>query len=142
MIENDLRKTLAYCLINQVGFMVVGVGIGTELALNGTGAHAYCHILYKALLFMSIGAVMYRTGKSKATDLGGLFRSMPLTCLLCCMGAAASSFPFFGSFVAKSMIVSAAAESHHTVAWLALLFGAASQATRRRSPAFPPRART
>jgi len=125
MIENDLRKTLAYCLINQVGFMVVGVGIGTDLALNGTGAHAYCHILYKALLFMSIGAVMHRTGKSKATELGGLFRSMPLTCLLCCIGAAASSFPFFGSFVAKSMIVSAAAESHHTFAWLALLFGAA-----------------
>ena len=54
-IENDLRRVLAYSLNNQLGFMVVGVGIGTPLALNGTAAHAFCHILYKALLFMSVG---------------------------------------------------------------------------------------
>ncbi len=78
VIENDLRRVLAYSLINQVGFMVVGVGLGTALSLNGTAAHAYCHILYKALLFMSIGSVLYRTGKSKATELGGLYRCMPL----------------------------------------------------------------
>jgi multicomponent Na+:H+ antiporter subunit D len=60
VIENDLRRVLAYCLVNQVGFMVVGIGLGTTLSLNGTAAHAYCHILSQALLFMSIGAVIYR----------------------------------------------------------------------------------
>ena len=126
VLENDLRKVLSYSLINQVGFMVVGIGIGSGLSLNGTGAHAYCHILYKALLFMSIGAVIYRTGKSKATQLGGLVRSMPLTCLFCCVGAAAiSAFPLFSGFVSKSMIMSAAAEEHRTFVWFALLFASA-----------------
>ena len=126
VIENDLRRVLAYSLINQVGFMVVGVGLGTALSLNGTAAHAYCHILYKALLFMSIGAVMYRTGKSKATDLGGLYRSMPLTCIFCCIGAASiSAFPLFSGFVSKSMIMSAAAGGGFTLVWLALLFASA-----------------
>lgn len=123
VLENDLRKVLSYSLINQVGFMVIGVGIGSNLSLNGTGAHAYCHILYKALLFMSIGAVIHQTGKSKATELGGLVRSMPLTCLFCCIGAAAASaLPLFCGFVSKSMIISAAANEHRTVVWFALLF--------------------
>jgi len=126
VIENDLRRVLAYSLINQVGFMIVGVGLGTALSLNGTAAHAYCHILYKALLFMSIGAVIYRTGKSKATELGGLCRSMPWTCLFCCIGAASiSAFPLFSGFVSKSMIMSSAAAEGHVVVWLALLFASA-----------------
>lgn len=126
VIENDLRRVLAYSLINQVGFMIVGVGLGTALSLNGTAAHAYCHILYKALLFMSIGSVLYRTGKSKATELGGLYRSMPWTCVFCCIGAASiSAFPFFSGFVSKSMIMSDAAAQQQTVIWLALLFASA-----------------
>ncbi|MCB1205645.1 MAG: Na(+)/H(+) antiporter subunit D [Verrucomicrobiae bacterium] len=126
VIENDLRRVLAYSLINQVGFMIVGVGLGTALSLNGTAAHAYCHILYKALLFMSIGAVIYRTGKSKATELGGLCRSMPWTCLFCCIGAASiSAFPLFSGFVSKSMIMSSAAAEGQVVVWLALLFASA-----------------
>ncbi len=131
VIENDLRRVLAYALINQVGFMVVGIGLGTDLALNGTAAHAYCHILYKSLLFMSIGAVMYRTGKAKATELGGLYKSMPWTCLFCCIGALSMSAPLFCGFVSKSMIMSAAAASakvhpEHIAVWLALLFATAA----------------
>lgn len=126
VLENDLRRVLAYSLINQVGFMVVGIGLGTELSLNGTGAHAYCHILYKALLLMSVGAVMYRTGKSKATELGGVFRSMPVSCIFCIIGAAAiSAFPLFSGFVSKSMIMSAAAEEHQVFVWFVLLFASA-----------------
>jgi multicomponent Na+:H+ antiporter subunit D len=133
VIENDLRRVLAYSLINQVGFMVVGIGIGTELAINGACAHAFNDVLFKGLLFMSMGAVMYRTGKIKATDLGGLYKSMPWTCLFCCIGAASiSAFPLFSGFVSKSMVMSAAAEGSHLAGqgswvfvWLVLLFASA-----------------
>jgi len=126
VIENDLRRVLAYSLINQVGFMVVGVGLGTALSLNGTAAHVYCDTLFKALLFMSVGSVIYRTGKSKATELGGLCRSMPWTCLFCCIGAASiSAFPLFSGFASKSMIMSAVATEGRAYVWLALLFASA-----------------
>ena len=71
-IENDMRRVLSYSLNNQLGFMVVAIGIGSELALNGMAGHAFAHILYKALLFMSVGAVLYRTGTAKASELGGI----------------------------------------------------------------------
>ena len=78
ILENDMRRILAYSIVNQVGFMVAGVGIGTEMALNGAASHASAHIIYKALLLMSAGSVLYMTGNRKCTDLGGLFRTMPL----------------------------------------------------------------
>lgn len=125
-IENDLRRVLAYSLNNQLGFMVVGVGIGTELSLNGTAAHAFSHILYKALLFMSIGAVLYRTGTSKATELGGLYKTMPVTMVCCLVGAASiSAFPLFSGFVSKSLILDATASNGYIVVWFALLVASA-----------------
>jgi len=123
VIENDLRRVLSYSLINQVGFMVCGIGIGTELAINGAISHAVNDILFKALLFMSIGAVMYRTGKSRCTDLGGLYRTMPITCIFCIIGAASiSGFPLFSAFVSKSMIISAAAHGGMVLLWFLLMF--------------------
>jgi|Deesub1362A_J573_1020465.scaffolds.fasta_scaffold00004_268 multicomponent Na+:H+ antiporter subunit D len=126
VIENDLRRVLSYSLINQVGFMVVGIGIGTELAINGAAAHAFNDILFKALLFMSMGAVMQQTGKINATDLGGLYKTMPLTCIFCIVGAASiSAFPLFSAFVSKSMVMSAAAHESLTAIWFVLLFASA-----------------
>lgn len=126
VIENDLRRVLAYSLNNQLGFMVVGIGVGTELALNGTAAHAFAHILYKSLLFMSIGAVLFRTGTAKGSELGGLYRTMPLTMLFCVVGAAAiSAFPLFSGFVSKSLILSASAHEGHYIVWAILLFASA-----------------
>ena len=126
VIENDLRRVLSYSLNNQLGFMVVGIGIGTELSLNGTAAHAFSHILYKALLFMSMGAVLYRTGTIKGSELGGLYKSMPLTTVFCIIGAASiSAFPLFSGFISKSLIMSAAGNGHFTVTWLILLFASA-----------------
>ena len=125
-IENDLRRVLSYSLNNQLGFMVVGVGIGTEMALNGTVSHAFAHILYKALLFMSVGAVLFRTGTSKASELGGLYRTMPLTALFCVIGAASiSAFPLFSGFVTKSLILYEAEKAHMTLIWLGLVFASA-----------------
>ena len=114
VMENDLRRVLAYSLNSQLGYMVVGIGIGTTLALNGAVAHAVVHILYKGLLFMSIGAVLYRVGSARVSDLGGLRRTMPVTMVFCLIGAGSiSAFPIFSAFVSKSLILSAAAKEGH-----------------------------
>jgi multicomponent Na+:H+ antiporter subunit D len=127
VLENDLRRVLAYSLNIQLGFMVVGIGIGSELALNGVFAHAFCHILYKSLLFMSMGAVLYRTGTIKAGELGGLFSSMPWTATFCLVGAASiAAAPLFVGFVSKTLILQGLVEAHHSIAWLALLLASAS----------------
>jgi multicomponent Na+:H+ antiporter subunit D len=121
ILENDMRRILAYSIVNQVGFMVCGIGIGTAMALNGAAAHAFAHIIYKALLLMSAGSVLYMTGKRKCTDLGGLYHSMPITMVCGIVGALAiSSFPLTSGFVTKSMINSAAADQHHALAWFVL----------------------
>ncbi len=126
LLENDMRRILAYSIVNQVGFMVTGIGIGTEMALNGVAAHAFTHIIYKALLLMSAGAVLYMTGKRKCTDLGGLFQSMPLTAICGIVGALSiSSFPLTSGFISKSMIGQAAADEHLMIVWMFLLAASA-----------------
>ncbi|ARD21147.1 MULTISPECIES: Na(+)/H(+) antiporter subunit D [Shewanella] len=126
VIENDLRRVLAYSLINQVGFMVVGIGIGTSLALNGAVSHAFNDVIFKGLLFMSMGAVLHMTGRINGSDLGGLYKTMPKTTILCIVGAASiSAFPLFSGFVSKSMVMTAAMETGHDWVWLMLLFASA-----------------
>ena len=126
VIENDLRRVLAFSLNNQLGFMVVAIGIGTELALNGAVAHAFAHIIYKSLLFMSMGAVLMRVGTVKASDLGGLYRSMPLTMVFCIIGAVSiSAFPLFSGFVAKSIIASAVGYEGFVIIYIVLLAASA-----------------
>jgi multicomponent Na+:H+ antiporter subunit D len=125
LLENDMRRILAYSIINQVGFMLCGIGIGTEMALNGAAAHAFTHIIYKALLLMSAGSVLYMTGKRKCTDLGGLIHSMPVTAVCGIIGALAiSSFPLTSGFVSKSMVTQASVDEH--LLWVWLLLQAAS----------------
>ena len=126
VIVNDLRRVLTYSMNNQLGFMVVGVGIGTELALNGAVAHAFADILFKGVLFMSMGAVLLRTGTVKGSELGGLYKSMPWTATFCIVGAASiSAFPLFSAFATKSMILSATAENHYAFVYFVLLFASA-----------------
>ncbi|MBI2317762.1 MAG: Na(+)/H(+) antiporter subunit D [Betaproteobacteria bacterium] len=128
LLENDMRRILAYSIVSQVGFMVSGVGIGSETALNGVAAQALAHIIYKALLLMSAGSVLHMTGRRKCTELGGLFRSMPFTAACGMVGALSiSAFPLTSGFVSKSMITQAAADGHLFVVWL--LLGAASAGT-------------
>lgn len=121
LLENDMRRILAYSIVNQVGFMVTGIGIGTEMALNGAAAHAVSHIIYKALLLMSAGAVLVATNRRKCSELGGLFHSMPLTTVCACIGALAiSSFPLTSGFISKSMVTQAAIDGHLQTVWLFL----------------------
>ncbi|MBT6361528.1 MAG: Na(+)/H(+) antiporter subunit D [Rhodospirillaceae bacterium] len=126
LLENDMRRILAYSIVNQVGFMVTAVGIGTEMALNGAAALAFTHIIYKALLLMSAGAVLYQTGKRKCTDLGGLFQSMPLTMICGVVGALSiSSFPLTSGFISKSMISQAASDEKMFLVWMLLMAASA-----------------
>jgi len=126
VIENDLRRVLSYSMINQIGFMVAGIGIGSALAVNGAVAHAFADVIFKGLLFMTMGAVLHMTGRVNGSDLGGLYKSMPVTATMCIIGAASiSAFPLFSAFVTKSMIMSAALEEGHKWLWLPLLFASA-----------------
>ena len=126
VIENDLRRTLGYSMINQIGFMVCGIGVGTHLAINGAVSHAFNDVLFKGLLFMAMGAVMHMTGKTKASDLGGLYKTMPRTAILCIIGALSiSAVPLFNAFVSKSMIMSALLYEHHYWIWPVMLFASA-----------------
>jgi multicomponent Na+:H+ antiporter subunit D len=122
-----MRRILAYSIINQVGFMVVAAGIGSEMAINGAAAHAFTHIIYKALLLMSAGSVMYMTGgKRKCTELGGLFQSMPFTAIAGIIGALAiSSVPWTSGFVSKSMTSQAAFDEGMAFTWFSLVAASA-----------------
>jgi multicomponent Na+:H+ antiporter subunit D len=121
LLENNIRRILAFSIVNQVGFMVCAIGIGTPLAINGAAAHAFAHIIYKALLFMSAGVVVYRTGRHKCSEVGGLFRTMPLTAACGIVGALAiSGFPLTSGFTTKTMISQAAAYEGLTLVWFLL----------------------
>jgi multicomponent Na+:H+ antiporter subunit D len=123
LLENNLRRVLAIALVNQLGIMVVGIGIGTELALNGVAAHAFASVLYKGLLFMSIGAVFMRTGTDQASALGGLARHMPWTAGFSLIGALSiASMPLFSGFTTKALTIGAVAKQGELLVWLGLLF--------------------
>ncbi len=125
LLENNIRRILAFSIVNQVGFMVCAIGIGTQMAINGAAAHAFAHIIYKALLFMSAGVVVYRTGRHKCSEVGGLFRTMPLTAVCGIVGALAiSGFPLTSGFTTKTMISQAAADE--SLVWVYFLLAAAS----------------
>ncbi|MEL6365169.1 MAG: Na(+)/H(+) antiporter subunit D [Pseudomonadota bacterium] len=126
LIENDLRKVLCYSINNQVGFMVVGIGVGSAMSVNGAVGYAFCNIIFESLLFMGVGAAAYRVGSTKATELGGLYRTMPLTMLFTLAGAfSIAAFPLFAGFVTKGLIIDGVAEEHLMLAWLVLLFASA-----------------
>jgi multicomponent Na+:H+ antiporter subunit D len=126
LLVDDIRRVLGYSIINQGGFMMIGIGIGTALSINGAISHAFCCILYTALLFMATGSVLYVTGKSKCTDLGGLYKAMPLTCLFCIIGGASiAAFPLTCGFISKSMTISASAHEHLPLVWFTLVLASA-----------------
>ncbi len=118
-IENNARRILAYHIVSQVGYMVAGIGIGTAMTVNGACAHAYAHILYKGLLFMAAGCILYSTGTAKLSELGGLAYKLPWVMFLYMVAAVSiSGWPLFNGFISKNMTITGAAEAHH--AWLAM----------------------
>lgn len=126
VIEDNLRRVLTYSINNQVGFMVVAIGVGTPLAINGAAGYAFCNIIFEGLLFMSMGAVLYRTGTVQASELGGIYKSMPLTAFFCIIGALSiAAFPLFSGFVVKGLILDAVSGEHLIWIWGILLFASA-----------------
>lgn len=118
LMENDMRRLLGYHIISQVGFMVAGVGVGTAMAINGAAAHAYSHILYKSLLFMCAGAIIYATGIRKINQLGGMAKKMPFVAI--CFFVAAfsiSGVPLFNGFISKTITIAASLEAGHELVY-------------------------
>lgn len=117
----DMRRLLSYHIISQVGFMVVGVGLGTPLAIIGAISHAFTHIIYKGLLFMSVGAIIYATGKERLNELGGLFDKLKYVFIFYSIGALSiSGAPLLSGFVSKSLTITASQEEHNIFAWFML----------------------
>ncbi|MDD3312482.1 Na(+)/H(+) antiporter subunit D [Pseudodesulfovibrio sp.] len=115
-IENNARRILSYHIVSQVGYMVAGIGIGTAMTLNGAVAHAYAHILYKGLLFMGTGAILYSVGTAKLDKLGGLATKLPWVMVWYMVAALSiSGMPLFNGFISKTMTIAGAAEAHRTI---------------------------
>ena len=121
--EDDLRRTLVYGLINQLGVMIMALGIGTPLAQTAAVAHAASHVLYSSLLFMVLGVVLQRTGTCRASELGGLWRKMPWTFAFCLLGTAGMAAPPFAGFASKSMILEAIEAAHRPDLWWLVMAG-------------------
>ncbi len=128
LLQNDIRKLISYHIISQVGYMIAGIGVGTEPGINGGIAHLINNILYKTLLFMCTGSVIYMTGRNKLTELGGLAKKMPVTCITCLVASLSiSGAPGFNGFVSKGMVIASVSGSHQ--ATLDLLLRLASVGT-------------
>ncbi|QZX99653.1 Na(+)/H(+) antiporter subunit D [Halobaculum rubrum] len=124
LLQGDMRRLLSYHIQSQVGYMVAGVGLGGALATAGAFGHVFNHILYKSLLFMTVGVVIYRTGEEHLDDLGGLWRKLPLTAVAFLIAALSiAGFPGFNGFVSKGMVLGAAHKKHYDVIWYLLLAG-------------------
>ncbi|MCJ7630416.1 MAG: hypothetical protein MUO50_18735, partial [Longimicrobiales bacterium] len=112
LVQDDLKRLLAYSSVSQMGYILAGVGLGTYLGYYGGLFHLLNHAIFKALLFMSVGAVVYGTGVRKVSELGGLARQMPLTGACFLVGALAiAGFPPFNGFMSKLTIYLALAGS-------------------------------
>ncbi|MDR0548699.1 MAG: Na(+)/H(+) antiporter subunit D [Deltaproteobacteria bacterium] len=120
-MENNARRILSYHIVSQVGYMVAGIGVGTAMTINGASAHAYAHILYKGLLFMGAGAVLYAAGTQKLDELGGLAARLPWVMVFYMVAALSiSGAPLFNGFISKTMTIAGAAEAGRTYVALGL----------------------
>ena len=121
VLENDGRRLCSYHIISQIGYMVAGVGMGTEMGINGAASHALCHIIYNALLYMGAGCALVVVGTAKFNELGGLYKYMPIAFWLYMIGGfSISGFPLFNGFVSKTMTIEAAEFIQRPIIYLLL----------------------
>ena len=103
--HSDIRKILSYSIVSQIGYMIVGIGIGNELGIVGGGFHIVNHILYKGLHFIMAGTIIYSIGHDNLEHLGGLWKKLPLTFVTGLIASLSiAGFPFFNGYLSKTMI--------------------------------------
>jgi multicomponent Na+:H+ antiporter subunit D len=121
VLENDGRRLCSYHIISQIGYMVAGVGMGTDMGINGAASHALCHIIYNALLYMGAGCALVVVGTAKFNETGGLYKYMPISFWLYMIGGfSISGFPLFNGFISKAMTIEAAELIHNRGVYLLL----------------------
>jgi hydrogenase-4 component F len=128
LAQDDLKRLLAYSSVSQVGYVVVGIGLGTYLGCYGGLFHLLNHALEKALLFLCVGAIIYATGARRIADLGGLAERMPVTGACFMVGALAiTGLPPTNGFMSKLTIFLALARAR--MWWAAVLAAVAGLLT-------------
>ena len=112
--QSDIKRLFAYSSISQVGFIVLGFGLGTPLGIVGALYHLVNHALFKSLLFLNAGAVEYATGTRRLSELGGLNRALPVTGATSLIGSMSiAGLPPLNGFWSKLIIVLACIEAGH-----------------------------
>ena len=110
--QKDIKRLFAYSSISQVGFIILGLGLGTPLGLIGGLYHLLNHAFFKSLLFLNAGAIEYATGTRKLEQLGGLNSRLPVTAVTSMVGSMSiAGIPPFSGFWSKLIIVLACIES-------------------------------
>jgi multicomponent Na+:H+ antiporter subunit D len=122
--QPDAKRLLAYSSIAQIGYMVLGIGLDSALGLTATVVHVFNHALMKGALFMALGALVYRVGSTRLSQIGGLGREMPWTFgAIFIAGLSLIGVPGTAGFISKWYLVLAAIEQQHWLIALIILVG-------------------
>jgi len=114
MGQRDFKRLLAYSSISQVGYVVLGIGMGTPLGILGGVFHLFNHSVFKSLLFLNSGAVEYATGTRDLRVMGGLAKKMPVTSTTNFVASMSiAGIPPFSGFWSKLVIIIAAVQAGH-----------------------------
>ena len=112
LVQRDIKRLIAYCTISTMGYILLGVGLGTAGGIQGGLFHLLNNAIFKALLFMCAGAIVHRVGTRNLDELGGLYWNMPVTATVFVIGSLASSgIPPFNGFASKWTIYVACIEA-------------------------------
>ena len=112
IVQDDLKRLLAYSSISQISYIFEGLGLGTYLGIYSGLFHAFTHLLAKSLLFFCAGAILYRLGIRKISELGGLSKKMPITALCFFIaGVSMGGLPLMAGFMSKYSIILAVGQA-------------------------------
>ena len=124
IMENGIRRLLAYHIISQLGMMIAAIGVGGAIGADAATAHAITNIMFKGVLMMGAGAVIYATGKSNITELGGMAKKMPVTAICFFISSLAiAGLPGLSGFVSKALVMDALHEGGYTIPGLLVTAG-------------------
>ena len=122
IVQDEVKRLLAYSSIAQVGYIVTAMSVGTALGMAGGLYHALMHSIIKLLLFITVAGVIYRTGKTKFSELGGLIKKMPLSFLAVLFGIIGlAGMPPFGGFASKWVIYMSLIKGHYYFLLIAMI---------------------